>query len=251
MHPDPQRGHDAVRGRPHHAGVRGRGQRAHSGAGSCWRGPSGTWSGSWLAYWAGDDGRAAADRPVRPLPADPAPRGGPGPRLVRAARRGQPSSSRACCPWCAPSSRCRRASPRCRSGRFTLYTLLGCLPWCLALALIGAALGDRWTRAEEYIRELRLADRRGHPRRRRGHHRESPLEERARRRRGARCRRGGTPASTSERHEEASRRGRAATLEVRPASSSSSPCSPTFSNPTRWYIIRDRLCTATDSDSVR
>ena len=28
-----------------------------------------------------------------------------------------------------------------------------------------------------------------------------------------------------------------------------SPCSPTFSKPTRWYIIRERLCTATDSES--
>ena len=35
--------------------------------------------------------------------------------------------------------------------RFTIYTLLGCLPWCLALALLGAALGNRWTVAEELI----------------------------------------------------------------------------------------------------
>ena len=29
-----------------------------------------------------------------------------------------------------------------------------------------------------------------------------------------------------------------------------SPCSPTRSNPTRWYIMRERLWTATDSDIV-
>jgi membrane protein DedA with SNARE-associated domain len=29
-------------------------------------------------------------------------------------------------------------------GRFTLYTALGCIPWCLALAGIGAAVGERW-----------------------------------------------------------------------------------------------------------
>jgi membrane protein DedA with SNARE-associated domain len=38
--------------------------------------------------------------------------------------------------------------------RFTLYTTLGCLPWCFALTIIGAALGSRWTLAEEYIREF-------------------------------------------------------------------------------------------------
>lgn len=30
--------------------------------------------------------------------------------------------------------------------RFTLLTIAGCVPWVLALALIGNAVGDRWTR---------------------------------------------------------------------------------------------------------
>ena len=36
--------------------------------------------------------------------------------------------------------------------RFTLYTLLGCLPWCIALTWIGALLGERWDAAERILR---------------------------------------------------------------------------------------------------
>ncbi len=36
-------------------------------------------------------------------------------------------------------------------GRFTLYTLLGCIPWVLALALAGEALGSNWTDARKYF----------------------------------------------------------------------------------------------------
>jgi membrane protein DedA with SNARE-associated domain len=38
--------------------------------------------------------------------------------------------------------------------RFTLYTVLGCLPWCLALTLLGAILGDRWTVAEGFMQKF-------------------------------------------------------------------------------------------------
>jgi membrane protein DedA with SNARE-associated domain len=30
-------------------------------------------------------------------------------------------------------------------GRFTVFTLLGCLPWCLALAIVGDLVGHNWT----------------------------------------------------------------------------------------------------------
>jgi len=39
-----------------------------------------------------------------------------------------------------------------RFWRFTLYTLLGCLPWCIALTWIGVLLGERWDAAERVLR---------------------------------------------------------------------------------------------------
>jgi membrane protein DedA with SNARE-associated domain len=36
-------------------------------------------------------------------------------------------------------------------GRFTLYTLAGCIPWVLALGLAGEALGSNWTDARKYF----------------------------------------------------------------------------------------------------
>ncbi len=38
--------------------------------------------------------------------------------------------------------------------RFTLYTTLGCLPWCLALTWLGAELGDRWHQVEEVLKPV-------------------------------------------------------------------------------------------------
>ena len=38
--------------------------------------------------------------------------------------------------------------------KFTLYTILGCLPWTFALAWLGYILGDNWTAAEEIIRPV-------------------------------------------------------------------------------------------------
>jgi len=37
-------------------------------------------------------------------------------------------------------------------GRFTLYTFLGCLPWCFALTWAGVLLGDNW---EVFLRHSR------------------------------------------------------------------------------------------------
>jgi len=39
-------------------------------------------------------------------------------------------------------------------GKFTLYTLLGCLPWTFALAGLGYALGANWTKAEAVLRPV-------------------------------------------------------------------------------------------------
>jgi membrane protein DedA with SNARE-associated domain len=40
--------------------------------------------------------------------------------------------------------------------RFTLFTLLGVIPWCVALALIGRALGTRWHDIENYFAPLSI-----------------------------------------------------------------------------------------------
>lgn len=36
--------------------------------------------------------------------------------------------------------------------RFTLYTLLGCLPWCFVLTSLGYGLGERWDEVEAVLR---------------------------------------------------------------------------------------------------
>jgi membrane protein DedA with SNARE-associated domain len=41
--------------------------------------------------------------------------------------------------------------------KFTLYTVLGCLPWTFALAWIGYSLGDNWDAAEKVIRPVSWA----------------------------------------------------------------------------------------------
>jgi membrane protein DedA with SNARE-associated domain len=41
--------------------------------------------------------------------------------------------------------------------RFTIYTLLGCLPWTFALAAVGYAVGQNWTTVEEYFRPISIA----------------------------------------------------------------------------------------------
>jgi membrane protein DedA with SNARE-associated domain len=39
-------------------------------------------------------------------------------------------------------------------GKFTLYTLLGCLPWCLALTWLGYVLGENWAAVEKVLRPI-------------------------------------------------------------------------------------------------
>jgi membrane protein DedA with SNARE-associated domain len=41
--------------------------------------------------------------------------------------------------------------------RFTFYTVLGCLPWCIALTWIGVLLGERWETAERVIQPFAWA----------------------------------------------------------------------------------------------
>jgi membrane protein DedA with SNARE-associated domain len=41
--------------------------------------------------------------------------------------------------------------------RFTLYTVLGCLPWCAALTWLGAVLGHRWETVEGILQPIAWA----------------------------------------------------------------------------------------------
>jgi membrane protein DedA with SNARE-associated domain len=41
--------------------------------------------------------------------------------------------------------------------RFTLYTVLGCLPWCLVLTWLGYLLGARWETVERVLRPIAWA----------------------------------------------------------------------------------------------
>jgi membrane protein DedA with SNARE-associated domain len=41
--------------------------------------------------------------------------------------------------------------------KFTLYTVLGCLPWCLLLTWIGSLLGSRWAEVEHVVRPFSWA----------------------------------------------------------------------------------------------
>lgn len=41
--------------------------------------------------------------------------------------------------------------------RFTFYTVLGCLPWCLALAWAGSLVGERWDEIETALRPFSWA----------------------------------------------------------------------------------------------
>jgi membrane protein DedA with SNARE-associated domain len=41
--------------------------------------------------------------------------------------------------------------------RFTLYTILGCLPWTFALAWLGYTLGENWTKVEAVLQPVAWA----------------------------------------------------------------------------------------------
>jgi membrane protein DedA with SNARE-associated domain len=109
--------------------------------------------GSWLAYWAGDrGGRPLIDRwgrylLVRPHEVDKA--------EDWFERRGERTVflSRL-----LPVIRTFISLPagvaEMPFWRFTLYTVLGCLPWCFVLALLGAKLGQEWAVVEEILRPI-------------------------------------------------------------------------------------------------
>ena len=112
--------------------------------------------GSWLAYWAGyTGGRPLIDRWGRYLLIRPH-------EVDRAhewfERRGQAAVFFG---RLLPVIRTFISLPagvvRMNVWRFTVYTVLGCLPWVLALTWIGALLGERWDRAEAIIRPFAWA----------------------------------------------------------------------------------------------
>ena len=41
--------------------------------------------------------------------------------------------------------------------RFTIYTILGCLPWTFALAWLGYLLGENWEKVEEFLQPVAWA----------------------------------------------------------------------------------------------
>ena len=47
--------------------------------------------------------------------------------------------------------------PRMNVGRFHVYTFLGSLPWCLALAYAGMILGARWMTLRQYFHRFDTA----------------------------------------------------------------------------------------------
>jgi membrane protein DedA with SNARE-associated domain len=112
--------------------------------------------GSWLAYWAGyTGGRPLVDRWGRYLLIRPH-------EVDRAhdwfERRGQGAVFVG---RVLPVIRTFISLPagvvRMGFWRFTLYTVLGCLPWCLVLTWVGARLGERWEAAERWMRPFAWA----------------------------------------------------------------------------------------------
>ena len=153
--PHPVRGHDAVRGSAREHRLRGGGHELSL----LWVGLAGTAGnlvGSWIAYGAGAwGGRPLLDRFGRYLLIRPH-------EIDKAhdwfERHGDAAVffSRL-----LPVIRTFISVPagvaRMNFAKFTLYTILGCLPWTFALAWMGYVLGDNWTAAEQVIRPVAWA----------------------------------------------------------------------------------------------
>jgi membrane protein DedA with SNARE-associated domain len=43
-----------------------------------------------------------------------------------------------------------------RFGKFSLYTVAGCIPWTFALAAVGYALGSQWKSVESNLRPVSI-----------------------------------------------------------------------------------------------
>jgi membrane protein DedA with SNARE-associated domain len=109
--------------------------------------------GSWLAYWAGAaGGRPVVDRfgrylLVRPHEVDKA--------HVWFERHG---SAAVLFSRLLPVIRTFISLPagvaKMPFGRFTIYTLVGCVPWNFGLAWAGQQLGTRWERVEDVLRPV-------------------------------------------------------------------------------------------------
>ncbi len=119
-------------------------------------GTAGNVVGSWLAYWAGyAGGRPLIDRWGRYLLIRPH-------EVDRAhdwfERRGELAVFGG---RLLPVVRTFISLPagvvRMGFWRFTLYTVLGCLPWCLLLTWLGYLLGERWETVERIIRPFAWA----------------------------------------------------------------------------------------------
>jgi membrane protein DedA with SNARE-associated domain len=119
-------------------------------------GTAGNLAGSWLAYWAGyAGGRPLIDRWGRYLLIRPH-------EVDRAhdwfERRGELAVFGG---RLLPVVRTFISLPagvvRMSFWRFTVYTLLGCIPWCLLLAWLGMLLGERWDEVERVIRPFSWA----------------------------------------------------------------------------------------------
>ena len=148
--------------------------------------------------------------------------------------------------------------------RFTVYTVLGLPPWVLALTWIGALLGERWDRAEAVIRPFAWVIAIALVLGSRGSSGIGSVRSDARRRPGSRARRrspGVSLAGFVGPSLVGARRLDAAGIdELRfgVPSAELGAHHPVLalglladrSNPARSYIIRDRLCTATESESA-
>jgi membrane protein DedA with SNARE-associated domain len=119
-------------------------------------GTAGNLVGSWLAYWAGYvGGRPLIDRWGRYLLIRP--------HEVEKAhdwfeRRGELAVFAG---RLLPVIRTFISLPagvvRMPFWRFTVYTVLGCLPWCLLLTWLGFLLGERWETVERIFRPFAWA----------------------------------------------------------------------------------------------
>ncbi len=116
-------------------------------------GTAGNLAGSWLAYWAGyAGGRPLIDRWGRYLLLRPH-------EIDRAHNWFERYGHEAVffgrlLPVVRTFISLPAGVARMNFGKFTLYTLLGCLPWCFALTFFGYKLGERWNEVEGFIRPV-------------------------------------------------------------------------------------------------
>ncbi|MFN2543053.1 MAG: DedA family protein [Actinomycetota bacterium] len=119
-------------------------------------GVAGSVAGSWIAYWAGyAGGRPLVERWGRYVLIRP--------HEVDRAERWFERHGEAAVFWTRviPLVRAFVSLPagvaRMPFWRFTLYTALGVIPWCLGLTAAGYALGTRWHTVESYVRPISIA----------------------------------------------------------------------------------------------